>query len=264
MLHVISGLTWSVLQPSMLLALAGGVGIMLLTLGRRQRLALGLVWGAGLLAVLIGIFPFAETVARPLEDRFPRPMLDRAPDGLVLLGGAEEARLADARGAMAFNDASERLIETAALALRYPTARIIISGGSIWPDRSFPSEAETAARVLERLGIARSRIILEDRSRNTAENARFTADLGVIKPSETWLLVTSAWHMPRSVGAFRAVGLNLVAFPVDYRTRPQAHFGPARRNWPDGLFTFDIMVREWVGLVAYRTTGRSTALFPAP
>jgi uncharacterized SAM-binding protein YcdF (DUF218 family) len=91
-----------------------------------------------------------------------------------------------------------------------------------------------------------------------------TRDLVAPKPGERWLLVTSAFHMPRSIGVFRAIGFEVEAYPVDWRTR-----GWVDVRWPfeklsAGLARTDVAVHEWVGLIAYRLSGRITELLPSP
>ena len=84
------------------------------------------------------------------------------------------------------------------------------------------------------------------------------------KPGERWLLVTSAWHMPRSMGSFRAAGFPVTAYPVDYRTRGGEDARRGFLHTSEGLRRLDLMVKEWLGLLAYRLSGRTDALFPAP
>ena len=108
-----------------------------------------------------------------------------------------------------------------------------------------------------------SRLVLEDKSRNTEENAVFTKRLVDPKPGERWLLVTSAWHMPRSVGAFRRAGWEVLPWPVDYRSG--ASYGETLENsLPDKLGNLDGAVHEWLGMLGYRLMGRSATLFPGP
>jgi uncharacterized SAM-binding protein YcdF (DUF218 family) len=150
------------------------------------------------------------------------------------------------------------------LARAYPDARIVYSGGNGDLFANGAREADFAAPVLESLGVPRRRLILERDSRNTAENARFTKALVDPKPGERWLLVTSASHMPRAIGCFRQVGFDVEAVPVG-RREP----GAASRFWPmrtlgRGLAQLDEAMREWIGLVAYRITGRTGALLPGP
>ena len=121
-----------------------------------------------------------------------------------------------------------------------------------------------ALRLLESLGIPRARITLEDRSRNTVENAVLSKAIAQPKPGERWLLVTSAHHLPRAVGVFRKAGFPVEAYPVDWRTRgPEDALRPFA-SVGDGLRRSDTAVREWVGLAVYWLTGRSSELFPAP
>jgi uncharacterized SAM-binding protein YcdF (DUF218 family) len=114
------------------------------------------------------------------------------------------------------------------------------------------------------LGIPADRIIVEERSRDTAENARFTKALADPRPGERWLLVTSAFHMPRSIGAFRRVGFAVEAYPVDYRTRGPEDLARPFASLGDGLRRSDIAMREWIGLLIYWLAGRTSELFPAP
>ena len=78
------------------------------------------------------------------------------------------------------------------------------------------------------------------------------------------MLVTSAFHMPRAVGCFRAVGWDVVPYPADFRTDAQAHWWPPQVAFARGLQTLDFFVHEWVGMLAYWWTGRAAALFPGP
>jgi uncharacterized SAM-binding protein YcdF (DUF218 family) len=107
-------------------------------------------------------------------------------------------------------------------------------------------------------------MIFEAKSRNTWENAVYIRDLVKPKPGETWLLVTSAGHMPRSVGIFRRVGFPVVPYPVAYRTFCDGRDFQISASTIDKLSMLDFGVREWIGLLAYWATGKSDSLFPAP
>jgi uncharacterized SAM-binding protein YcdF (DUF218 family) len=149
------------------------------------------------------------------------------------------------------------------LARRFPNARVIFSGGSaaLFPQAT---EAEFALRLFERLGLPPGRVIAEDNSRNTVENARFSKEVAKPKPGERWLLVTSAYHLPRAMGVFRKAGFPVEAYPVDWRTRGARDVLRPFPTLGDGLRRTDTAVREWVGLLMYRLTGRSDELFPGP
>ena len=155
----------------------------------------------------------------PLENRFPAPPADLPPPyGIIVLGGAIDDDISRARGQTTFDEGAERLTEAAILARRYPSARIVYTGGSNSLLGRPSSEAEDARRLLVAMGVDPQRITLETRSRNTDENARFTAAIVHPEPDQTWLIVTSAYHMPRAMGLFRKAGFAAIAYPVDYRT----------------------------------------------
>jgi uncharacterized SAM-binding protein YcdF (DUF218 family) len=218
-----------------------------------------------ILLAIAGLSPFGNAIILPLEERFPAWDASRgAPDGIICLGGAFDTVVSPARHEVALNEAAERLTVMAELARRYPAARIVFSGGSGRLIYEGATEAELAARLFASFGIAKERIVLEDRSRDTDENARFTRELVQPKSGERWLLVTSAHHMPRSIGVFRAVGFPVEAFPIDYRTRGAIDLLRPFSNVGDGLRRTDTAAREWVGLLVYRASGRTTELFPAP
>jgi uncharacterized SAM-binding protein YcdF (DUF218 family) len=250
--------------PSNLFIVLGLVGIVFAAL-RRGRAGGKLIVASIVLLAIFGLSPLANALILPLEDRFP-PWDDTrgAPDGIVVLGGAFETIIAATRPDIPLNEAAERMTASAELARRYPQARIVFTGGSGSLMFDGPTEGELARRFYAGLGIAPERLTIEERSRDTAENARFTKLLAEPKDGERWLLVTSAYHMPRSIGAFRKVGFMVEAYPVDYRTRGIEDLGRPFASLGDGLRRSDTAVREWAGLVIYWFAGRTSALFPAP
>jgi uncharacterized SAM-binding protein YcdF (DUF218 family) len=263
-LFYISKLVWLLVQPSMLLTLLI-VGALLLFGTRYRRTAQGMLIAAGLLIVVGGILPLSTWLMLPLEERFPRADLSGRPiDGIVILGGAEEARIAASRHVHALNMAAERMTEGVALARRFPNARIVFTGGSTNIVLGPAVEADAAGKVLEDLGIGRERLGLERTARDTSENARYAKEVADPKPGERWLLVTSAWHMPRAMGLFRKAGFVVEPWPVDYRTAgPDDAFVPFYSP-SEGLRRLDMAAREWAGLVVNWLTGRSDALLPKP
>jgi uncharacterized SAM-binding protein YcdF (DUF218 family) len=181
-----------------------------------------------------------------------------------VLGGSIAPDVSAARSEVALNESAERLTAVAELARRYPRARIVFSGGTGALIFDEGAEADFALRLFESFGIPRGRVLLEDRSRNTLENAILSKDLARPQPGERWLLVTSAYHMPRAVGIFRKAGFPVEPYPVDWRT---AGVGDALRPFgsvSEGLRRTDTAVREWAGLLAYWLFGMSSAFFPAP
>jgi len=250
--------------PSNDLIAIGLVGLVLLFTPWR-RLASWLVVTSVILLALAGFSPLGNILMLTLEQRFPPWDASRGPpDGIVVLGGAIAPDESVERGSVALNEAAERITATAELARRYGAARIIYSGGNTNLVFDGPVESAIAVRELEALGVARDRITAEEQSRNTIENAVYSRLLAQPKPSERWLVVTSAYHMPRAIACFRAAGFSVEAYPVDWRTRgpiDALHLFP---SLAEGLARTDAAIHEWAGLIVYRLTGRTATFFPAP
>lgn len=251
------------LPTNFLLALGLLGAVLLLTrfapIGRRLLVA------AVLLLAICAWLPVGKLMLYPLEARFPAwDAAKGAPDGIVVLGGAIDGDLSAARGVAVVSGAGDRIIASAALAHRYPNARILYSGGSANLVSSDDArEADYAAGLFEDLGIAKSRLLIERRSRNTVENAEFSKVLAVPKSGERWLLVTSAFHMPRSVGLFRKAGFEVEPYPVDWRMGAADRLTPSTTAG-DGLARVDLAAREWMGLIAYRVAGKIDDWLPGP
>jgi uncharacterized SAM-binding protein YcdF (DUF218 family) len=250
--------------PTNFLIGIGLLGIILLatrfaSIGRRLA-----IFSLVLLAVC-AFSPLGNLLLYPLEARFPPWDAARgAPDGIVVLGASIEAELSAAHGTPVVRSSPDRIIAAAALALRYPNARVVFSGGSANLISNDAREADYAGAIFESLGIAKSRLIMERQSRNTQENAEFSKALVAPKAGERWLLVTSAFHMPRSVGLFRKAGFDVEPYPVDWRVGGRDDLFTFTSIAVDGLARTDLAVREWMGLLAYRATGKINELLPAP
>jgi uncharacterized SAM-binding protein YcdF (DUF218 family) len=264
MFFVLSKVAGFLALPSNALIVLGGVGAGLATFGLRG-LGCGVMTASLAGLAIAGLSPLANVLLSPLEERFPRAALEGpAPIGIVVLGGSFDTVVAGARHEMALTEAAERLTEIAALARRWPEARILFSGGSGSLVFDGATEAELARRIFESFGIEPSRVELEDASRNTVENARLSREIAKPREGERWLLVTSAYHMPRAVGCFRGAGFPVEAWPVDYRTRGPEDAARPFASVSAGLRRTDVAVREWVGLVTYWALGYVSAPFPKP
>jgi uncharacterized SAM-binding protein YcdF (DUF218 family) len=265
MFFYVAKILWFVATPSNLCAVLIAAGLALAKLGRpRPGLRLG---GLGCaLLIVIGLGPIGDWAIMPLEDRFPTYVEGAGRvDGIVVLGGAVYTDVSAARDQLSTGQAGERLLALADLARRYPSARLVYSGGSgnlLVPDARV--EAELVAAAAETLGIASGRVMVEGTSRDTWENAVNTRALVTPAPGERWLLVTSAWHMPRAIGCFRQVGFPVTAYPVDFRTRGPADLLRLHGTLVGGFEQFELAIKEWVGLVAYRLSGRIDAMLPSP
>jgi uncharacterized SAM-binding protein YcdF (DUF218 family) len=254
-----------VLLPTNLLIAVGLLGAILLATRFASAGRKCLVASVVLLAIC-GFSPLGNWLLYPLESRFPAwDAMRGAPDGIVVLGGPIDPELSLAHNTAVFRGSVDRVIATAALALRYPKARIIYSGGNtnlVFDDTA--KETDYALAVFEGLGISRERLLMEGRSRNTEENAEFSKALAAPKNGERWLLVTSAYHMPRSVGVFREAGFAVEPYPVDWRVGGRSDLLAFSIYAIEGLGRVETAMREWMGLAAYRISGKTGALFPGP
>lgn len=257
-----SKIFWFVAQPLNLSILLMALAVLALLI--RWRRVSGTMLVLGFLVLAIPTWTsFGGLIIQPLEDRFPRP--EQAPatvSGIIVLGGGVDGAVNLARGNYELNAAGDRLVEAAVLAHRYPQAKVIVSGGSGNFLFDGEADADTAPRLLSALGIAPERLLLENRSRDTYENAQFSRELANPQPGDTWLLVTSAFHMPRSMALFRKAGFDVVAWPTDYRTSGREGVGFFTDNATDSLQKSTIALREWIGLVAYWLAGRIDSPFP--
>lgn len=231
-----------------------------LVAGRFARPRLARWSGRATLAalLLIGIFPIGEVVLRPLEAEFPPRTEPAHIDGIVVLGGVEDQRATTDWRDPQLNEAAERLTAAAALAIAHQEARLVFSGGSgrlrntVLGQPDIPS---VAVDFFVSLSIDPDRITWEDQSRNTAENARFSYEVAAPAVDETWVLVTSAFHMARALASFEAAEWNqIIPLPVDYRTG--SFSDGIGWNLASNLEVLNIAIKEWIGRLAYRLTGR--------
>ncbi len=257
-----SKVLWFLASPGNLVLLVLCAGVPLLWT-RWRRAGRWLVSLAFVAAAAMAILPAGTALYVVLENRFPvvRQLPDRV-DGIITLGGVVDQFVTQARGQVALGGAVERLIEFAALARRYPEARLVFTAGS-GKLRQDVKEADVLAPVLRDLGIDPARVILESRSRNTYENAVMTHALIAPRAGETWVLITSAFHMPRAVGCFRKAGWRVIPYPVDFNFRGDEHF-TLSFNLARGMGLLGGALHEWLGLLFYRLSDKTDAFFPAP
>ena len=240
MIYYISKVFWLIAAPTSALVLIGAIAACWAVLRSPNRVAWLAAAATG--GLVIGTFtPLGLMLTVPLDYRFAlSPPSQSPPDGIILLGG-----VAGWSGVEAVS----------ALSQHYPKARLIFSG--------FDPGDENVLKDFAQLGGDPARIYMEPRARTTFEDALYAAALLKPKASERWILVTSAYHMPRSVGCFRVAGFQVEPYPIGFltdRSHPFAEFAPGSI----ALFNLDIAAKEWIGLIAYRLMGKTDALFPRP
>lgn len=258
-MFTLSKLLWNLLVPQTLMAVLAATGAITALLGRKRIAALSL-GSACLLGVLLTVNPLARLALLAIEQRFPaRASVDGEVEGIIVLGGVMSRSDMSDRIAML---PPPRIATFIRLAQNHPNARLLFSGGSGELDGGGASEALWVRRWLAHAGIEEHRLLLDTASRTTAENAHLSRELAK-HPTGRWILITSALHMPRAVGTFRAHGWDVVAWPVDHLTSPSS-------TWAGPWFSSDAEVlmgmawKEALGLAAYRLSGRSNELLPAP
>jgi uncharacterized SAM-binding protein YcdF (DUF218 family) len=256
---------WYLLSPSQLIILGLLAGALLLAAGLR-RSGRVLVGGAALALLAFGLLPGARYLARPLEGRFPQPELPSSIAGIILLTGAEKVAASEASGLPQLGSHGNRYIAMLQLAQRYPSAPIVVSGEPLRQQGKpeLGTQTAIARAIIDAVGVDPARIVYEQRSRDTCDNASNTRRLVTPAAGDRWVLVTSAIHMPRAVACFRAAGWDdVIPQPDAYQSAVGMHRAGTFRI-VDNLDLLDDAVHEWLGLAYYRLAGRTSELFPAP
>ncbi|MFA4994731.1 MAG: YdcF family protein [Bdellovibrionales bacterium] len=263
MSFVLSKVLWIFLAPANVLLFLLGAGLALESTSRTSLKKTGrfLCFFVLFCFAMLAIFPVGNWALAPLENRFafnhPKQV-----DGILILGGDENTNVSDSRGQPVALDAMRRFVWFKTMTAQYPNARLVYSGGSglLRPNEHL-TEVDVARDIMTRIGVPTNRVLFEKTSRNTRENALFSADLAHPKKSENWLLVTSAFHMPRAMGCFRQAGWNVYAAPTGYFTTGKYSLLPVFR-FEEQLRFLTLAAHEYVGLVSYRLMGRTNALWP--
>lgn len=260
---VASKLAWILIAPDSLLVLLG-VAAWLCLLRGWQRLSRSLFSLLTVIMLVLALFPAGAWLLAPLENRFPtNAALPARADGVIALGGAIDADLSAFWGQVELEPSAERITSLIYLAGLYPQAQLVYTGGSGSLSNQEFRDADQAQLLLEQLGFGNRAIVFERQSRNTAENAAFSEALVNPRQEQEWILVTSAYHMPRAVGVFCALNWQVTPYPVDHYTTSGTLLDVGFA-FAGNLGLLKVAIREWVGLLAYRFTGRIDELLPGP
>ncbi len=259
---VISKLVWAIVSPdSLILLMALGAWVALRQ--GHQSLARRLLASCASLLLLIAIFPIGEWLIAPLEGRFGAdPQLPTRVDGIIVLGGAIQQFQSRDWQQVELGPAADRLTGFFTLAQRYPRAQLLFSGGSGALNAQSLGEADFARRLFQQLGLGERAILFESESRNTYENVRNSRELLSSARGENWVLVTSAFHLPRAVGIFCQQQWPVIPYAVDHYSQ-RGNLLRFDFDLAANLTVLKLALREWLGLVAYRLSGRSSQLLPS-
>ncbi len=263
----ISKVAWALLSPSNLLIFLFILGTVFVILGRRSA-ALKMLIPTSVVALMISIYPVSDWLIEPLEKRFLAPeTLPDTVDGIIILGGGEDVSVGISWNSKEIGLAGDRFISTQELAQIYPKAPIIFTGGvgqltmhSHLQMQLSTQNSPLGSQILQGLGIEPERLVVERLSRNTFENFK---NIQPLLPNSTgrYLLVTSAYHMPRSVGIARKLRINVIPYPVDYRSTHE-NFRRIDFDFYGHLQALEPAWKEWIGLTAYYWTGKTSEWFP--
>lgn len=257
-----SKIIWFLVNPPAVGFFVLAIGTVLLFTSR-WRTGRIIVGAAVAFSTITMFLPVGTWLLQVLEYRFPQPTLPSHVDGIIVLGGEIDAKVSLAHDQPVIGEGAARLLGFAELARRYPDAKLVFTGGSGELLDQKHTEAAAMPLALQAVGLDPKRVIFESRSRNTYENALFTKELVKPQPGETWVMITSAFHVPRAVGCFREVGFPVIPYPVDYRTQlsPWDDFSV---SYDRGYGSLGAPFKEYVGLLVYRLMGYTNALIPAP
>jgi uncharacterized SAM-binding protein YcdF (DUF218 family) len=214
--------------------------------------------------VALTFIPAGNILMHSLESSFPtNPALPKKLGGIIVLGGAVNPGMTQQWNQLETNHYNERLLYFAWLATEYPKTQLIFTGGNASMDRSKPTESDSLKSFLKLYNIEPARVILENKSRTTYENALFSSKLILKnKSKEKWLLITSAFHMPRAIGVFCQQGINAIPFPVDHQTISGDLFSEFQFDFTGNFKILSEATHEWLGLLAYFASGKTQEIFP--
>lgn len=257
-----SKLVWMVIAPGNFLLILILASCALLLLGK-ERLARTVLTATCVALAVVSLFSLHVILLHPLDSRFEtNPVLPPHLDGVIVLSGSEDPYKSRMWNQVSLDGTAERNLTFMEMARKYPDAKLVFSGGNSSLTGGEYKAADVARMLFAQQGLDVDRVRFERESRNTYENVLYSKQLVQPRQDETWLLITTAWHMPRSVGVFCKQGWSVIPYPVDHATAPDdrvvIHFSMA-----DNLRNLNIAVREWIGLFAYYVTGKTSQLLPS-
>lgn len=257
----LSKLIWLLVSPDSLIFILILATLLLLYIGKVKQARIVLTITTSLLC-LIALFPVGEWLLNPLESRFQtNPELPEKIDGIIVLSGAEATELSHLWQQVELGESAERDFMFLALARKYPEAKLVFTGGTGSLTKQEYKAADIARDLFKQQNFDINRIVFERESRNTFENVSYSKKLVQPELNENWLLITTSWHMPRTVGIFCQAKWPVIPYPVDHLTK-KGHLLRLNFNLSGNLNTLKTGIKEWLGLFAYYLSGKTTAFLP--
>lgn len=258
---LLSKIMWLIVSPDSLLLILIILTLFLLYTNKLKPAKVLLASISGILFI-IAFFPLGEWLLYPLESHFTNnPALPEKIDGIIVLSGSEDALLSKVWDQIEVGASAERNLSFLTLARQYPNAKLVFSGGAGSLTNQEYKAADVAKKLFEQQSFDTTQIIFERESRNTFENVIYSKKLVAPIKNEIWILITTSWHMPRSVGIFCKEEWPVIPYPVDHQTNKDNLF---RINFDllNNLYTLKTAIKEWLGLFAYYLSGKTNAVIP--
>lgn len=213
--------------------------------------------------IAFGIIPLGPLLITLLERQYPASSaMPSQIDGIIVLGGAFEPAMSRKMGQLSVNDSIERFLCFVDLGKKNPSAMMISSGGNgdiLNPD---VLESDDAKAFFALTTLNNRDIVYEDKSKNTYENALYSKEIAKPNKGENWVVITSAYHMPRAVGIFQKLDWDIIPYPCDFKTSGDYKIFNNLPNIAMNFSYLNIAIKEIFGMIVYYLTGKSAFIFP--
>ncbi len=222
---------------------------------KKMELALGMLWVGLAVLGLLGFKIIPDALLRPLENRYAPPTSQEVEKhfGMIVLGGATgHPEIYRAHAQVPLSEAAERMTVPLSLMQQHPKLELVFAGGEGRLLATGVTEAELTKVFFEQQGMDMTRVTLERGSRTTRENANQVATFLGERCKRPWLLVTSAWHMPRAKAEFEALNWAVTPYPVDFITSESTSL--TEYSLTHSLVRWQMALHEWLGLFVYRVS----------
>ena len=252
MIFYLSKLLWLFFNPFNLILIFFIIGF-ISNLIKYKKISLFFYISSLLIFFIAGVLPTGSYLNYLLEKKFHETnYLPNTVDGILILSGATNPILTKEYNQINLNSSVERLIESILLIKKYPKALIVFSGGL--------GHARVARDFFYNMDISLNNFIFEKKSRNTFENILFSKKMIDPKSNERWLIVTSAFHMDRSLAISKKLEWKFIPYVTDFNQRKNFSW-KLTLNFLDNFYEFEKASHEWVGLISYYFLGRSAYIF---